>query len=279
MLTPYQFASNRPIDGIDLDGQEYLRAQEARIEVINGGVFIKISTLQTGIKSAYETANAAAGGSRITYDEAGRSHISNAISTRIGSVSFNQSMLNINSNKILPDFLPNPSPQNPDDQLPLVDAPPDAPRMPSINSASRVPNNIPYSLPSRGITAAGKAVGWANVAVVAAQLANSWLVMSEQDIIQSQADKYLMKAYDNLNKGIQLVPGKFRNTKDLSSILNVILSGENKSDNPEIYKIGMKIYDRFNSVRLKPAKGLDFMQNSNPVIVAQPNLSKDNNKQ
>ncbi len=32
MLTPFQFASNRPIDGIDLDGLEYVR----RIHVING---------------------------------------------------------------------------------------------------------------------------------------------------------------------------------------------------------------------------------------------------
>jgi RHS repeat-associated protein len=29
MLTPYQFASNRPIDGIDLDGLEYVRADQA----------------------------------------------------------------------------------------------------------------------------------------------------------------------------------------------------------------------------------------------------------
>ena len=36
MLTPYQFASNRPIDGVDLDGLEYLRADEARIKMIGG---------------------------------------------------------------------------------------------------------------------------------------------------------------------------------------------------------------------------------------------------
>jgi len=33
MLTPYQFASNRPIDGIDLDGLEYLRSEDARLNI------------------------------------------------------------------------------------------------------------------------------------------------------------------------------------------------------------------------------------------------------
>jgi RHS repeat-associated protein len=46
MLTPYRFASNRPIDGVDLDGLEYLKSDQARIEVINGGVFLKVSNLK-----------------------------------------------------------------------------------------------------------------------------------------------------------------------------------------------------------------------------------------
>lgn len=33
MLTPYQFASNRPIDGIDLDGLEYLSSNESKISI------------------------------------------------------------------------------------------------------------------------------------------------------------------------------------------------------------------------------------------------------
>jgi hypothetical protein len=253
-----------------------LRAQDALIEVINGGVFIKVPNLKTGVRAAYENANLAAGGSKVRYDQNGNSYISNAISTKIGSITFNQSMLNVNSNNILPKLLPNPSPQNPDDQLPLADAPPDAPRIPAIDPATRAPFDLPYSLPSAGVRGAAKGVAIVDVAVFAAERIQSWLISSEQDNIQNQVDKYLTKAYDNLNEGIRLnlVPKQYRNTKDLSSILNVILSGENNSGNKDIYKIGMKIYDKFKSIRLEPAKGLDFMQNNKPVILSQPKPSE-----
>lgn len=39
-LTPYQFASNRPIDGIDLDGLEYLDSDEAHVRIRSGGVYL-----------------------------------------------------------------------------------------------------------------------------------------------------------------------------------------------------------------------------------------------
>lgn len=41
-LTPYQFASNNPIEGVDLDGLEYVSSKEVRIEVIRGRVKLKI---------------------------------------------------------------------------------------------------------------------------------------------------------------------------------------------------------------------------------------------
>ncbi|MFY0602273.1 MAG: RHS repeat-associated core domain-containing protein, partial [Cyclobacteriaceae bacterium] len=43
-LTPYQFASNNPIDGVDVDGLEYLNKDEARISVTLGTVFIRLET-------------------------------------------------------------------------------------------------------------------------------------------------------------------------------------------------------------------------------------------
>ena len=42
-LTPYQFASNRPIDGIDLDGLEYLDKDESNFKLIMGQTFLSRS--------------------------------------------------------------------------------------------------------------------------------------------------------------------------------------------------------------------------------------------
>ena len=44
-LTPYQFASNRPIDGIDLDGLEYMDTDYARIKITNGGLYFVVENM------------------------------------------------------------------------------------------------------------------------------------------------------------------------------------------------------------------------------------------
>lgn len=41
--SPYAFAENRVIDGIELEGAEYLDADESRIEVRKGRVRLKLS--------------------------------------------------------------------------------------------------------------------------------------------------------------------------------------------------------------------------------------------
>ncbi|MDR1679873.1 MAG: hypothetical protein LBR81_08895 [Prevotellaceae bacterium] len=55
----------------------------------------------------------------------------------------------------------------------------------------------------------------------------------------------LDKAINDVNVGISqgLVPKKYLNDKDLSSILNVVLQGESKSTNKELYNVGMNIYN------------------------------------
>ncbi|SNT14262.1 RHS repeat-associated core domain-containing protein [Ekhidna lutea] len=52
-LTPYQFASNSPIDGIDLDGLEYLSKDEARVSIVNGTAFIRLETFSDVFKSRF----------------------------------------------------------------------------------------------------------------------------------------------------------------------------------------------------------------------------------
>ncbi len=41
-LTPYQFASNTPIAGVDLDGLEFLDAEDAMINITSGGIMMKL---------------------------------------------------------------------------------------------------------------------------------------------------------------------------------------------------------------------------------------------
>ncbi|HEY4481250.1 MAG TPA: RHS repeat-associated core domain-containing protein, partial [Candidatus Brocadiaceae bacterium] len=60
-LTPYQFASNRPIDGIDLDGLEYYKSSEAKVaplvtydpkikQITHIGAYIVYANVANGMK-------------------------------------------------------------------------------------------------------------------------------------------------------------------------------------------------------------------------------------
>jgi hypothetical protein len=44
-----------------------------------------------------------------------------------------------------------------------------------------------------------------------------------------------------------IVPEEYLNDKDLTNIMNVILQGVSNSDNPDIYKIGMNIFNTISS--------------------------------
>ncbi|MBS1736098.1 MAG: hypothetical protein JSS98_05760 [Bacteroidetes bacterium] len=62
-LSPYQFASNRPIDGVDMNGQEYLNSSESKIDittsyiefngqkVISGAVYLDLDKVSPTTKS------------------------------------------------------------------------------------------------------------------------------------------------------------------------------------------------------------------------------------
>ena len=58
MLTPYQFASNSPISGIDLDGLEYLNADEARIKMYGGEAHINLENFNSSTRNAWKQRNA-----------------------------------------------------------------------------------------------------------------------------------------------------------------------------------------------------------------------------
>ena len=57
MLTPYQFASNRPIDGIDLDGLEYLDSDENHVKINFGRIELEVANFNRWSRNAWTRAN------------------------------------------------------------------------------------------------------------------------------------------------------------------------------------------------------------------------------
>ncbi len=54
-LTPYQFASNRPIWGVDLDGLEFVHSSEARIKIVNGKAHLNLENCYRSTRGAWRT--------------------------------------------------------------------------------------------------------------------------------------------------------------------------------------------------------------------------------
>lgn len=61
MLTPYQFASDSPIAGIDLDGLEFLSSEEALIEMRMGKVYLKVENQSFATRYMVRNATFASG--------------------------------------------------------------------------------------------------------------------------------------------------------------------------------------------------------------------------
>lgn len=56
--SPYAFSENRVIDGMELEGLEYLDADEARVEFTYGKLRLKVSNFLKLNRTAFYTANA-----------------------------------------------------------------------------------------------------------------------------------------------------------------------------------------------------------------------------
>jgi hypothetical protein len=80
--SPYAFTENRPIDGIDLEGAEYLDADEAMVEVVNGAAKLNVGNLKGRARSIYLT-------------------MSNNINGQTGQVGVNTTFAEITSNVTL----------------------------------------------------------------------------------------------------------------------------------------------------------------------------------
>jgi len=71
-----------------------------------------------------------------------------------------------------------------------------------------------------------------------------WMAAAyEESLINEQVSEVLPRAVDDVMKAMNMgmIPEQYQNTQDLTNILNVVLQGENTTDNQDIYDIGINI--------------------------------------
>jgi RHS repeat-associated protein len=262
MLTPYQFASNRPIDGIDLDGLEYLSAEEALIEVRNGIVMVKVANFNSFTRGKHHMANQKPSNWRT--GEVG-------IHTSLGTLALDGGQPNIfekyASAKAEADALMakvKPGPVAPQSNLDGSTGAPDVhfwhglmhwtlkgkivkkdgtPDMRYKNNETKIPIQVAYT--TNGARAGAGAALLINGLNASAELYEQLAWAKDRSLIWQQYWNELQFALISLKAALDtpgMVPDEFRNSRDLGDILNIVLSGqENDPDNYKKNAVGWRI--------------------------------------
>ncbi len=260
MLTPYQFASNRPIDGIDLDGKEYLREDEARVKIVGGSIELNLQNCSDIYRAEWNYRD------RTQTPPAGNI---GGFPKTIGTL----------EHPTLPTF---PEASHLDGSLgandPTINTTDQTVNPPTSNSSRKALSKM-YKLQANGGAAnrtykqrtvsgaSPKASGVALSALVLNAVSwgieRSWKLDIKEDVtkINEQVAIIRAKVLTDLQKAIDqnIIPEKYMNVENLGQIANVILTGENLSSDKGIGEIGMKIVKEISkNYRAK----LDFHFNS-----------------
>ncbi len=248
--SPYAFSENRVIDGVELEGLEYLDSDDARVQAIDGKLVLKVENFIGINRTIWNAANenprnwrSGELGTRSTVATFSLIHSSNSVPLVGSSTNPNQA-IQAQSMKI--EDTPKRKDGEPDRRF----------KANKINEAGGIP------------TASGPRTRAAAGGLLAVELINTTLqgykmgsflyddakIKSHTDIARKAVTdvRLAISKGQDLSKG-GIIPSEYLNLSDLSSITNVVLQGENNTDNPEIYEIGMKIYNSI-SVGFSPGQ-------------------------
>gem|GEM_PF-3444024 len=229
--TDYGFAQNSPISGIDLEGLEYLNANEARVEFKHGKLLAKVENFHTINKNAWK---------RTEMDPLNWK----------GSIGLSRTLGNIS---IIAPQPPSPSASD----IPDVGA-----AKPVEHYMSDIASNK-YDQRPGIVGPAGKSVGFSRSMIVLDAINQgldayrTWAGKDDADLINKHlgiANKAMKDVNRALGEGV--IPPKYQNKEGLTNIMNIVLQGENNTKDPEIYKIGMDIYNR-NTGGVRTPSGMD----------------------
>lgn len=212
--SPYVYAMNRVIDGIDIEGKEYLNANEAKIEITSGVVHLRVENLSAPSRSYIQNRNKFGpwnGG--IGYG--GELNIPLAIYAQAYTT-----------------ILPSNAYINPIDE--------DQKPTPGYSTRDE---NTSWPMPPGGSRLSGGVVVAFHVLNWTLATYKNGLQSKDNSDVNDQLTNALLPALVQINKAIEigLIDKDHQNESDIGKILNVVLTGKNSRDSEEINNIGMTI--------------------------------------
>ena len=247
-FTPYQFAANKPITGIDLDGLEYLDFRESRIKMIGGDVHINLVNFNETTRNAWQQRNnttpspdgnlgwstkvtsityvenpvakAESASLDPTYDpDVNTSLNSTYLNTKIGGVRIANSTgkedMRFNAAK--------------------VNA---AGGVKTGTGSARIPGTS-ASITGGQFAVAALVLNAINWGMEQKQI---WDTYEDQTLVEKHKSILFNQVLADITKAIEqgMIDQKYRTTSDLAAIANVVLFGA-QSENKELNEIGWKI--------------------------------------
>jgi len=238
-LTPYQFASNNPVEGIDLDGLEYVSSKDVRIEVVRGIVKLKIDNMTTVVKNTLTAYN------------------NDSKNWKAGEIGVNFNIGSFNLSKTTPAF---PS----SDTDPADGNPNNRPDQMAVGNPTTQRGTIDQRYKDRTVTTAspGGARGFAvlQVAMMAIEKGVSLYIQNREGVDNALISKHvgaLKSAAADVKFALKerMIPPEFQTEEYLSDIINVVLSGESyvskydEATGAKLKQLGMSIYNKLSVKR------------------------------
>jgi RHS repeat-associated protein len=236
--SPYTFSENRVLDGVELEGSEFLDFRDARIIVIRGDLHLRLENFGDTYQHIFNTMQRNAGADHYYYGKVPISNKANSIgwSTKISDF--------ITLDTRVPPGLLDDSHLNNMKGLQIGGTKNKANGDPDMRTKANRINA------SGGVRTSGKGAGLLTAFMVAVDMYS--LYQSTKDGFNNLEDRQTFDSDIEIFKKFQetmvvalntegLIPDEYRTVEGLTQISNMVLTGENPTGDENVQAIGMFI--------------------------------------
>ena len=263
----YAFGENRVIDGVELEGLEYLQHDESRIKMVGGGAMINLDNVNAAtFNMLHDVVTDSNGQYKYRKPKQDIIYLGRYISMGTSVEDFSNTNL-----LTLPKYQPVLFEQ--DDILGEEK---------NMNHANKYnkKRNVSLSINPNKTKKGGVAVAIVETVNFSLHSLKSYLITEDQNLVTEHRDILVKKVLPAIKKALlseekEYIPESMKNPSDLSKIANVILFGGNgsKEYTEKILDVGMEIYYNFTpkgkkeqNIRKLKLKELDKIEVNERVI-------------